>query len=54
MSVAMLCESIWVDRPKYEEAEAHYQRFLAGTVGGSHGTEKKVIKVYFSLRKSWF
>ncbi|XP_027039128.1 elongation factor 1-beta-like [Pocillopora damicornis] len=41
MSAAMLCESIWVDRPKYEEAEAHYQRFLAGTVGGSHGTEKK-------------
>lgn len=28
----MLHESIWVDRPKYEQAEAHYQRFLAGTI----------------------
>lgn len=37
----MLCESIWIDRPKYEEAEAHYQRFLTGAVGESHGLEKK-------------
>lgn len=41
MSAAMLCESIWIDRPKHEEAEAHYERFLAGSVGGSHGSEKK-------------
>ena len=50
----MLCESIWIDRPKYEEAEAHYQRFLSGAVGGSHGLEKKVIKIYFSQNKSSF
>ena len=49
MSAAMLCESIWTDRPKYEQAEAHYQRFLAGTVAQPpHGTEKKVkFKSYF-------
>ncbi|XP_020616767.1 elongation factor 1-delta-like [Orbicella faveolata] len=38
MSSAMLHESIWVDRPKYEQAEAHYQRFLAGTIAQpAHG-----------------
>ena len=32
MISAMLHETIWFDRPKYEEAEGHYQRFLAGTI----------------------
>ncbi|XP_078383639.1 elongation factor 1-delta-like isoform X2 [Oculina patagonica] len=39
MSVAMLHESIWTDRPKYEQAEAHHQRFIAGTVS-AHGGKK--------------
>ncbi|CAH3190862.1 unnamed protein product [Porites evermanni] len=43
MSAAMLHESIWYDRPKYEQAEAHYQRSLAGTlsVSQSHGSPVK-------------
>lgn len=46
MSAAMLHESIWTDRPKYEQAEAHYQRFLAGTVS-AHGGKK--VRFQFTL-----
>ena len=47
MSAAMLHESIWYDRPKYEQAEAHYQRSLAGTlsVSQSHGSPVKVLDI---------
>ena len=59
MSAAMLHESIWYDRPKYEQAEAHYQRSLAGTlsVSQSHGSPVKVldIKIFmFSTANLYF
>ena len=59
MSAAMLYESIWYDRPKYEQAEAHYQRSLAGTlsVSQSHGSPVKVldIKIFmFSTANLYF
>lgn len=39
MCAAMLHESIWLDKQKYEQAEANYQRFLAGNVSQSHGSK---------------
>ncbi|XP_068706049.1 elongation factor 1-delta-like isoform X1 [Montipora foliosa] len=41
MSAAMLHESIWFDSTKYQQAESHYQRSLAGTLTKSrpHGSK---------------
>ena len=44
----MLHESIWVDRPKYEQAEAHHQRFLAGTIAQpAHGAKSSGKVIFF-------
>ena len=53
MSAAMLHETIWTDRPKYEQAEAHYQRFLAGTVSNPAHGGKKVGLIYSSMICIW-
>ncbi|XP_068706050.1 elongation factor 1-delta-like isoform X2 [Montipora foliosa] len=50
MSAAMLHESIWFDSTKYQQAESHYQRSLAGTLTksrphGSKATSASVIPV---------
>ena len=46
----MLHESIWVDRPKYEQAEAHYQRFLAGTIAQpAHGAKSAKVRFVFFI-----
>mmetsp|Transcript_26886 Transcript_26886/g.43281 ORF Transcript_26886/g.43281 Transcript_26886/m.43281 type:complete len:269 (+) Transcript_26886:57-863(+) len=41
MANPLVCDSVWKDKQKYEEAEAHYQQVLAGTAPKGGGKDKK-------------
>ncbi|XP_078333120.1 elongation factor 1-delta-like isoform X3 [Crassostrea virginica] len=60
MANPLVCDSVWKDKQKYEEAEAHYQQVLAGTApkgggkggsGGVAGDNSQVTRRVESLEK---
>ena len=54
MAAAMMYESIWFDRSKFEGGEAHYNKIVAGTMDGSpkkegHKKEATLVSLYCIL-----
>ena len=51
MANPLMCDSVWKDQQKYEEAEAYYQQVLAGTAPKGGG---KVFRKSYDLFICWW